>query len=150
MKTTGLDLTSHEMRHYLARVLIAGGASVKKIRTVLGHSSAMITLRTCAHPWPGDDDRTRSVMDATLSVLPTGCGLDDLARGVSAGLEAGGYAAAFLVSQKISAISSIFASRWSATATSRDPLVPPAPASLVASLNSALSCGYFSKWGGLK
>ncbi len=57
---------------------------------------------------------------------------------------------AFLVSQKISAISSIFAMRLSATAASSEPLVPPAPASLVASLNRPFSCGYFSKCGALK
>ena len=36
---------------------------------VLGHASAMITLRTYAHLWPGDEDRTRDVMDAALSPL---------------------------------------------------------------------------------
>ncbi len=56
----------------------------------------------------------------------------------------------FFVSQKISAISSIFASSWSATSASRLPLVPVAPASLVASLTRECSCGYFSKCGGLK
>jgi len=61
-----------------------------------------------------------------------------------------GQAQACLVSQKILAISSIFASSSSAVATSGEPLVPPAPASLVASLNSWWSCGYFSKCGGLK
>ena len=55
-----------------------------------------------------------------------------------------------LVSQKIFEISSIFASSLSAVATSVLPLVPPAPASLVASLNSSFSCGYFAKCGGLK
>src|SRR5690606_11215784 len=55
-----------------------------------------------------------------------------------------------LVSQKILSISAIFASSSSATLTSMDDLVPAAPASLVASLNSWCSCGYFSKWGGLK
>ena len=59
-----------------------------------------------------------------------------------------GHAA--LVSQKISAISSILPSSSSATATSLLPFVPPAPASLVASLNRVFSCGYFSKCGGLK
>ena len=34
---------------------------------VLGHASAVITLRTYAHLWPGDDDRTRSIIDAVLS-----------------------------------------------------------------------------------
>jgi len=55
-----------------------------------------------------------------------------------------------LVSQKIFEMSSILASSWSAVATSSCPLVPDAPASLVASLNSWCSCGYFSKCGGLK
>jgi len=36
---------------------------------VLGHSSAAITLRVYAHLWPGDDDRTRSVMDDALAPL---------------------------------------------------------------------------------
>lgn len=66
---------------------------------ILGHSSAVITLRTYAHLWPGDEDRTRSVMDATLDVLRTRCGptdlepaanaaAEDLDRDVSAGQEA--------------------------------------------------------------
>jgi hypothetical protein len=56
----------------------------------------------------------------------------------------------FFVSQKIAAISSIFASSSSATPASRVPLVPPAPASLVASLIRVCRLGYFSKCGGLK
>ncbi len=54
------DLTTHDLRHFYASALIAGGASVKQVQTVLGHSSAVITLRTYAHLWPGDEDRTRS------------------------------------------------------------------------------------------
>src|SRR5215831_20661785 len=54
-----------------------------------------------------------------------------------------------LVSQKILLISSILARSSSACATSTLPLVPAAPASLVASLNSVCSCGYFAKCGGL-
>lgn len=65
----GVDVTSHSFRHFFASALIAGGASVKQVQTVLGHSSAVITLRTYAHLWPGDDDRTRDVMDAVLSPL---------------------------------------------------------------------------------
>ena len=41
---------------------------------MLGHASAVITLRIYAHLWPGEDDRTRSVMDSVLAVLRTGCG----------------------------------------------------------------------------
>lgn len=78
-------LTSHDLRHFYASAQIAGGASVKQVQTVLGHSSAVITLRTYAHLWPGDEDRTRSVIDSTLSDLRTGCGLDDVEGGISAG-----------------------------------------------------------------
>jgi hypothetical protein len=34
---------------------------------VLGHASAVVTLRTYAHLWPGDDDRTPAIIDAVLS-----------------------------------------------------------------------------------
>lgn len=65
---TASDVTvdTHGLRHFTASALIAGGASVKQVQTVLGHSSAAITLRVYSHLWPGDDDRTRSVMDAVL------------------------------------------------------------------------------------
>jgi integrase len=53
----GLDATAHNLRHFFASALVAGGASVKQVQTVLGHSSAVRTLRTYAHLWPGDDDR---------------------------------------------------------------------------------------------
>lgn len=62
-----VDATAHAMRHFYASALIAGGASVKQVQTVLGHASAVVTLRTYAHLWPGDDDRTRSIIDATFS-----------------------------------------------------------------------------------
>jgi hypothetical protein len=45
----------------------------------------MITLRTYAHLWPGDDDRTRAAADATLDVLRTGCGLDQSSDRIAAG-----------------------------------------------------------------
>lgn len=78
-------LTTHDLRHVYASALIAGGASVKQVQTALGHSSAVITLRTYAHLWPGDDDRTRSISDAALGVLRTGCGPDVQKGGVTAG-----------------------------------------------------------------
>jgi hypothetical protein len=39
------------------------------VQTVLGHSSAAVTLRVYSHMWPGDDERIRSVMDNALVVL---------------------------------------------------------------------------------
>jgi hypothetical protein len=65
--------------------LIAGGASVKLVQTVLGHSSAVVTLSTYSHMWPGDDERTRTVLDANLSVLRTPGGLSDQETGAVAG-----------------------------------------------------------------
>jgi len=62
-----VDATAHALRHFYASALIAGGASVKQVQAVLGHASAVVTLRTYAHLWPGDDDRTRSIIDATFS-----------------------------------------------------------------------------------
>ena len=66
---SGVELTSHSFRHFAASALISGGASVKQVQTFLGHASAVITPRTYAHMWPGDEDRTRNVFDAALSPL---------------------------------------------------------------------------------
>ncbi len=74
-KPVGLPrMVTHDLRHFYASALIAGGASVKQVQMVLGHASAVITLRIYAHLWPGEEDRTRSVMDAVLGGLRTGCG----------------------------------------------------------------------------
>lgn len=64
---TGVELGSHGCRHFAASALISGGASVKQVQEFLGHSDPMTTLRTYAHLWPGDEDRTRAVLDAALS-----------------------------------------------------------------------------------
>lgn len=74
-KTAKSEMNTHDLRHFFASALIAGGASVKQVQMVLGHSSPMITLRYYAHLWPGDEDRTRAVIDATLVGLRTTCGL---------------------------------------------------------------------------
>jgi integrase len=73
-RAAGLDLSTHALRHFYASQLIAGGASVKQVQTVLGHSSPVITLRVYSHMWPGDDDRVRTITDATLEPLRTICG----------------------------------------------------------------------------
>lgn len=46
------------------------------------------TLRIYAHLWPGEEDRTRTVMDAVLGGLRTGCGQEDTATEVIAGQQA--------------------------------------------------------------
>lgn len=70
--SAGVRATSHDLRHFAASALISGGASVKQVQAFLGHASAVITLRTYAHLFPGDEDRTRNVLDAALSPA---CGL---------------------------------------------------------------------------
>ena len=69
LRENGLDLDTHSLRHFTASALIAGGASVKQVQTVLGHSSAAITLRVYAHLWPGDEERTRKILDTALELL---------------------------------------------------------------------------------
>jgi integrase len=64
-----VDVTSHDLRQFYASALIFGGASVKQVQKRLGHATAVITLNTYAHLWPGDDDRTRDVIDLALSPL---------------------------------------------------------------------------------
>ena len=34
---------------------------------ILGHASAAVTLGVYAHLWPGDDERSRSILDAALA-----------------------------------------------------------------------------------
>jgi len=68
-ETVALDVDTHALRHFYASALIAGGASVKVVHTRLGHASAVITLNTYGHLWPGDDDLTRDVMDAAFGLL---------------------------------------------------------------------------------
>lgn len=64
-----VDLTAHDLRHFYASALIAGGASVKQVQERMGHASPVITLEVYGHLWPGDDDRTRDVMDRVLAPL---------------------------------------------------------------------------------
>lgn len=78
-------MVTHDLRHFHAAALIAGGASVKQVQLVLGHASAVIALRIYVHLWPGEEDRTRSVMDAVLGGLRTGCGQGDAASKETAG-----------------------------------------------------------------
>jgi integrase len=51
----------HDLRHYLASLLIAGGADVKVVQARLRHASAKRTLDTYGHMWPDADESTRAV-----------------------------------------------------------------------------------------
>ncbi|MGX6508245.1 tyrosine-type recombinase/integrase [Rhodococcus sp. SJ-2] len=60
------EITWHSLRHFYASTLIQAGASVKTVQERLGHSSPTTTLEVYAHLWPGEDERTRSAVDAAL------------------------------------------------------------------------------------
>lgn len=56
----------HQLRHYYASVLLAGGVSIRELAEHLGHRDPAFTLRVYAHLQPGCHDRARQVMDDRL------------------------------------------------------------------------------------
>ena len=58
----------HDLRHYLASLLIASGADVKVVQARLRHASAKTTLDTYGHMWPDSDDSTRAAIEAAFRV----------------------------------------------------------------------------------
>lgn len=56
----------HDLRHYLASMLIASGADVKGVQARLRHASAMTTLDTYAHLGPDSDESIRTAIDAVM------------------------------------------------------------------------------------
>jgi integrase len=59
-KAAGLPwVRLHDLRHFYASGLIAGGCSVVTVQRALGHSTATTTLNTYAHLWPTAEDQTR-------------------------------------------------------------------------------------------
>lgn len=67
-KVAGLpeDFRFHDLRHYLASLLIASGGDVKVVQARLRHSSATTTLNTYAHLWPDSDESTRTAVGSVL------------------------------------------------------------------------------------
>lgn len=68
-KVPGLspDFRYHDLRHYLASLLIASGADVKVVQARMRHASAKTTLDTYGHLWPDTDDSTRAAIDAVMA-----------------------------------------------------------------------------------
>ena len=52
----------HQLRHYYASVMLAGGVSIKELAEYLGHSDPAFTLRVYAHMLPSSHDRARVVI----------------------------------------------------------------------------------------
>ncbi|MFC5999353.1 tyrosine-type recombinase/integrase [Quadrisphaera sp. GCM10027208] len=57
----------HDLRHYLASLLIGSGADVKVVQARLRHASAKTTLDTYGHLWPDADESARAAVGAVLA-----------------------------------------------------------------------------------
>ena len=62
----GIDSTTHDLRHHCASALISSGVSITVVQCNLGHQHPSETLETHGHLMPGDDDRVRMAIDASL------------------------------------------------------------------------------------
>jgi len=59
--------TFHDLRHYLASLLIASGADIKTVQARMRHASARTTLDTYGHLWPDADESTRTAVGAVIA-----------------------------------------------------------------------------------
>lgn len=56
----------HDIRHYLASLLIASGADIKTVQARMRHASARTTLDTYGHLRPDADESTRAAVGAVI------------------------------------------------------------------------------------
>ena len=61
----------HQLRHFHASLLIAGGLSPVAVAGRLGHKNAIETLSTYGHLWPDDDEKMRMASDGVVLLAPT-------------------------------------------------------------------------------
>jgi integrase len=61
------EFSFHDLRHYLASLLISKGEDVKTVQARLRHATASTTLDTYGHLWPDADESTRSVIAEVIS-----------------------------------------------------------------------------------
>jgi putative nucleotidyltransferase with HDIG domain len=59
----------HQLRHYYASVMLAGGVSIKKLAEYLGHADPAFTLRVYAHLLPSSHARARQVIDERFTQM---------------------------------------------------------------------------------
>ncbi len=57
----------HDLRHYMASLLIASGADIKTVQARMRHATARTTLDTYSHLWPDADESTRSAIGAVIA-----------------------------------------------------------------------------------
>jgi integrase len=56
----------HDLRHYLASLLITSGADIKTVQARMRHATARTTLDTYGHLWPDAHESTRSAIGAVI------------------------------------------------------------------------------------
>ncbi|OBI43070.1 integrase [Mycobacterium colombiense] len=61
------EFVFHDLRHYLASLLIASGADIKTVQARMRHATARTTLDTYGHLWPDADESTRSAIGAVIA-----------------------------------------------------------------------------------
>ena len=57
----------HDLRHYLASLLISSGLDVKVVQHRLRHDPAKTTLDTYGHMWPDADESARAAVGVVLA-----------------------------------------------------------------------------------
>jgi integrase len=67
----------HDLRHYLASLLIASGADIKTVQARLRHADVTTTLNTYGHWWPDADESTRAAVGKIITARMNATG-DDL------------------------------------------------------------------------
>lgn len=77
-KAVGVDgFTLHDLRHRYASALISAGVSPQGVADLLGHESAVTTLRVYSHLFPGDSERARGAIENELRDF---CGISSSGR----------------------------------------------------------------------
>ena len=66
----------HDLRHYLASLLISSGADIKTVQARMRHASARTRLDVYGHLWPDADESTRTAgcCDCRADGLVANCG----------------------------------------------------------------------------
>lgn len=60
-------VTPHDLRHTAASLAISAGSNVKAVQTMLGHSSAAMTMDTYADLFPDDLEAVAARLDEARS-----------------------------------------------------------------------------------
>ncbi|AMY18542.1 Tyrosine recombinase XerC [Rhodococcus sp. PBTS 1] len=62
IETLPAEFSFHDLRHYMASLLIASGADIKTVQARMRHASATTTLNVYGHMWPDADESTRAAV----------------------------------------------------------------------------------------